>query len=108
MRFALSLVALATVATPVAAEVSSSDTTTVPVRISYADIDVTSAEGRAVLEQRFEAKLRKACTIENTRYVYGRKIVDQKCVADARAQAMEAVQQVAAREARGSRQASAN
>ncbi|MEL7188456.1 MAG: UrcA family protein [Pseudomonadota bacterium] len=106
MRLTLPLIALAALAAPVAAN----DTVVVEeVRVSFADVDITSAAGRAELEERLEAKLRKACTIDsNSRYGYGRKIVDQKCFSDARADAMEAITQVAAREARGGRQASAN
>ncbi|MEL7198091.1 MAG: UrcA family protein [Pseudomonadota bacterium] len=108
MRFTLPIIALFTIAAPVAAANQDADIT-VPVRVSFADIDVTSAAGRSLLEQRIEAKVRKACTIEaHSRFAYGRAIVDQKCVADARAQVMEAVSQVAAKQARGGRQLSAN
>ena len=78
-------------------------------RIDYADIDLTSAEGRAVLEQRINAQLEKACTIEtSSRYGFGRDIVDQACIADARAEALAAVERVAANEARSGREVAAN
>ena len=108
MRLALPFIALATAAAPLAAATQDGDVT-VPVRVSFEDIDLTSAEGRALLEDRIDAKLRKACTVTtSSRYTYGRSIVDEKCVADARAQAMQAVAEVAAKVARGGRQASAN
>ncbi|WP_197409546.1 UrcA family protein [Erythrobacter sp. YT30] len=108
MRFTLPLIALAAAAAPVAAA-TPADTTTVPVRVSYADIDVSTAEGRKALEERIESKLREACTIvDSSRFAYGRPVLDDKCFNDARAEAMQAVAQVAANAARGGRQASAN
>ncbi len=105
MRFSLPFIALAAISTPIAAQAD----TTVPVRVTFADIDVTSSAGRSTLEARVEAKLIEACTIEeNSRYTYGRSIVDQKCVSDGRTQAMEAIAKVAANQERVSRQASAN
>ena len=82
---------------------------TVTVRISYGDVDVTTAEGRAALEARINAKLRKACTVEGSaRYTYGRASADSKCVADARTAALAEVERVAALQARNGRAIAAN
>ncbi|WP_086606316.1 UrcA family protein [Erythrobacter donghaensis] len=103
MRFTLPLIALAALAAPAVAE------ETVTVRVDYADVDVTTAEGRAALEARIDAKLRKACTIESAaRYTYGRPAVDSKCVADARAAALAEVERVASLQARNGRSVAAN
>lgn len=102
MRFALPLIALSLIAAPAAAE-------TVTVRIAYGDVDMNSAEGRAALEARIDAKLRKACTVEgNTRYTFGRGVVDSQCVAEARVAALAEVERVAAATARSGRTVAAN
>ena len=107
MRFTLPLIALAAIAAPVAAAPAADETVTV--RIGYGDVDVTTTEGRAAIEARIDAKLRKACTIENAgRYTYGRPAVDNKCVADARAVALAEVERVASAEARNGRAVAAN
>jgi UrcA family protein len=107
MRFTLPLIALAVVAAPVAAEPAADQTVTV--RIAYGDVDVTTPEGRAALEARIEAKLRKACTVEAAgRYSAGRSSVDSKCVAEARVAALAEVERVAATEARSGRSVAAN
>lgn len=107
MRFTLPLIALAAIAAPAFAAPAGEETVTV--RIAYGDVDVTSAEGRAALEARIEAKLRKACTVEAaSRYAYGRTAIDNKCVADARVAALAEVERVAALEARGGRAVAAN
>lgn len=101
MRFILPLIALAAAA-PLAAE-------TVTLRVAYGDVDVTSAEGRAAIEARIDAKLRQACKLEGTaRYTFGRTVVDEKCVADARVAALAEVERVAAAEARAGRAVAAN
>ena len=101
MRFILPLIALAAAA-PLAAE-------TVTLRVAYGDVDVTSAEGRAAIEARVDAKLRQACKLEGTaRYTFGRTVVDEKCVADARVAALAEVERVAAAEARAGRAVAAN
>ena len=103
MRFTLPLIALAALAAPAVAE------ETVTVRVDYADVDVTTAEGRAALEARIDAKLRKACTIESAaRYTYGRPAVDSKCVTEARAAALAEVERVASLQARNGRSVAAN
>ncbi|MEM8724989.1 MAG: UrcA family protein [Pseudomonadota bacterium] len=108
MRLTLPILALAAVAAPVAAS-SQPVEETVTVAIAYGDIDLATAEGRAKLEQRVEARLREACTIEtNSRYGYGRDIVDQKCVNDARSAALAEAERLAAAQARGGRQVAAN
>lgn len=102
MRFILPLLAIAAIAAPAAAE-------TVTVRIAYGDVDVTSAEGRAALESRINAKLRQACTTAPaSRYAFGRNLVDSKCVAEARTAALAEVERVAAAEARTGRAVAAN
>ncbi len=107
MRFTLPLIFLATLAAPAVAAPSVDETVTV--RIDYGDVDVTSAEGRAALEARIDAKLRKACTIEGAaRYTYGRAPVDSKCMAEARTVALAEVERVASAEARSGRSVSAN
>lgn len=107
MRFALPLIALFAVAAPAVA--APADTDTVTVRIAYGDVDVTSAEGRAAIEARIDAQLRKACTIDGaSRYAYGRPAIDSKCVADARAVALAEVERVATLEARSGRTVAAN
>ena len=101
MRFILPLIALAAAA-PLAAE-------TVTLRVAYGDVDVTSAEGRAAIEARIDAKLRQACKLDGTaRYTFGRTVVDEKCVADARIAALAEVERVAATEARAGRAVAAN
>jgi UrcA family protein len=101
MRFILPLIALAAAA-PLAAE-------TVTLRVAYGDVDVTSAEGRAAIEARIDAKLRQACKLEGAgRYTFGRTVVDEKCVADARVAALAEVERVAAAEARAGRAVAAN
>jgi UrcA family protein len=103
MRFHLPLIALAVLAAPVAAE------ETVSVRIAYGDIDVTTTEGRAALEARIDARLRKACTVAGpARYTFGRASVDSKCVADARTAALAEVERVASTQARSGRSVAAN
>lgn len=109
MRLILSTLALAAVAAAPAVAAPAAGQETVTVRVGYADIDLASAEGRATLEARVDAKLREACTVEsNSRYGYGRDIVDEKCVADARTVALAEVERVAAAESRAGGQIAAN
>lgn len=108
MRFVLPLIAIAAVAAPVVAA-PQLEAETVTVRIAYGDIDLTSAEGRAALEARIDAKLRKACTVEGiARYSSGRTVRDDSCIAEARAAALAEVERVAAAEARSGRAVAAN
>lgn len=108
MRFTLPLIALAAVAAPVLAAPQAGEQT-VSVRVAYGDVDVTTTEGRAALEARIDAKLREACKLDGTtRYTYGRTLVDEKCVADARVVALAEVERVAAAEARRGRAVAAN
>jgi UrcA family protein len=107
MRFVLSLIALAAVAAPAVAAPAADETVTV--RVAYGDVDVTSAAGRAALEARIDASVRKACTIrQNARYTFGRSVIDDKCVADARVAALAEVERVAAAETRSGRSVAAN
>lgn len=106
MRFILPLIALAAPAIALAAPQADK---TVTLRVAYGDVDVTSTEGRAALEARIDAKLRQACKLEGAaRYTYGRTLVDEKCVADARVAARAEVERVAAAEARRGRAVAAN
>lgn len=103
MRFTLPLIAFAALATPAAAD------QLITVKVGYGDIDVTTEEGRAVLEARIDAKLRQACKREGAElYTYGRNLVDEKCVADARTAVRAEVERVAAAEARRGRAVAAN
>ena len=107
MRFTLPLIALAAFAAPALAAPANEETVTV--RVAYGDVDVTSAEGRAAIESRIDAKLRKACTVDTaSRYTYGRSVIDDKCVAEARIVALAEVERVAALEARNGRAVAAN
>lgn len=107
MRFALPLIALAAVAAPAIAAPAVDETVTV--RVAYGDVDVTSAAGRAAIEARIEASVRKACTLQGaSRYAYGRTVIDDKCVADARVAALAEVERVAAADARSGRSVAAN
>lgn len=103
MRFTLPLLALAALAAPAAAE------NVVTVKIAYGDVDVTSAEGRAALEARIDARLKKACVNPAAaRYAHSRRAVDRKCVADARVAALAEVERVAALQQRSGREVAAN
>jgi len=107
MRFTLPLIALAALAAPAVAAPVGADTITV--KIAYGDVDVTTAEGRAALETRIEARLKKACTLEAaSRYTHTRKAVDSQCVADARTAALAEVERVAALPSRSGREVAAN
>lgn len=102
MRFLLPLVALAAVTAPAAAE-------TVTLRIGYGDVDVATPEGRAALEARIEARLKKACALEGTsRYTLGRTAVDARCLEEARAAAKTELERVALAAPRGARTVAAN
>ncbi|MDJ0641301.1 MAG: UrcA family protein [Erythrobacter sp.] len=108
MRFALPLLAFAAVAAPVHATSLASDEV-VTVRIAIGDIDLATENGREKFEQRAEARLRKACTIEsNSRYGFGRDIVDAKCLAEARTAALAEAERVLATRSRAGGQVAAN
>lgn len=90
MRFTLPLLALAALAAPAAAD------DRIDVRVSYADLDVTSPAGRAALEARLAAKLRRACTFDGAaRYSLGQTRRDERCVAEGLAAAKAEVERVA-------------
>ena len=106
MRYTLSLIALAALA---AAPVSAANADEVrTVRIAYGDVDVTTAEGRATLEARIDAKLRKACSLGASRYTHGRWVVDSQCLTKARAAALTEVERLASDQTRGGRTVAAN
>ena len=104
MRFTFPLIALAALATPVAAAAGEA---TVDVRINIAGVDMDSAEGRAEIEARIEAAARKACTVESA-YSYTGSVVDQRCVAEARAEALTEVERIAAANSRAGNALAAN
>ncbi len=105
MRTIATILAAVALAVPAAA----AEPEAVTVRISTAGIDLTTAEGRAKLEERITAKVRKACTIGTaSRYNYGRPVLDQACIAEARAEALAKAERVAAAKSAGGRQVSAN
>ena len=110
MRFVLTAPALAlalvTAATPAAFAADVAEET-VTVRVDIADLDLSSADDRAVLEARVEAELREACTT-SSRYSFGRDILDEKCLADARSAALAQVERIAASDARSGGAVSAN
>lgn len=107
MRFTLSLIALAAVAAPAVAAPSAGDTVTV--KIAYREADLATTEGRAALEARIDAHLRKACALEPAaRFGYGRPPVDSKCVADARIAALAEVEKAVALRQRSGRELAAN
>jgi UrcA family protein len=104
MRFTFPLIALIAIAAPAVA-----DEEVVAVRVSYADLDVTSEAGRATLESRFAAKLRQACTVESVgRFAFGRAKRDQECIAEGLAMAKVEVERVAALQQRRGREVAAN
>lgn len=106
MRFALPLIALASLATPAVAQPLDE---VIDVRITFADAEIATAEGRAALESRIDAKLRKACTVDaSARYTYGRPLLDTKCLAEARVAALAEVERVASLKAGSGRTVAAN
>ncbi|MEO0462823.1 MAG: UrcA family protein [Pseudomonadota bacterium] len=108
MRFSLPLIALAAIAAPVAAVATPADTT-VTVKVAFDDLDVTTPEGRAALEARIDAKTRSACTIDAaSRYAYGRPVIDEVCMAEARAKALATADRIAAAKSRNGSQVAAN
>lgn len=110
MRFVLTApvlaIALAAAATPAALAADNGEET-VTVRVDIADLDLASADDRAALEARVDAQLRDACTT-SSRYTYGRAIVDEKCLADARSEVIAQVERIAVSEARAGGAVSAN
>lgn len=109
MRFVLSAATLALIAAAPVAAAPSANGEAVTVRVDIADIDLTSAEGRAALEARLDTKLRAACTVETRlRYGLGREIVDQDCLAEARTAALAEADRIAAADLRAARSVAAN
>ncbi|MGY6550580.1 MAG: UrcA family protein [Erythrobacter sp.] len=108
MRFTLPLFALAALAAPAIAAAQPGEEV-VDVRVSYADLDLTTAAGRAALETRVAAELRSACTLDSARrYAFGRTQRDQKCIAEGMASAKLAAERVAAAQQRQGREVAAN
>ncbi len=104
MRFALPILALAALAAPAAANEE-----TVIVRVDFADLDLSQDQARVALEERIEAQLRDACTVDiRSRYAYGRTIVDEQCVAEARQAAFAEVERAVMARARSGREVAAN
>ena len=95
MRFTLPIIALAALATPAVASVDAAEEQ-VTVKISYGDLDLTTSAGVEALEARIEAKLRRACTVDTpSRFAYGKALRDERCIAEARADAMSQANRVA-------------
>jgi len=109
MRFTLSTAALAlALIVPVTAATAAGEET-VTVRVDLADIDLSSSEGREAAEARLNDELRAACTIKaNPRYSFGRDVVDQKCLSDARNSALTQVERIVASETRSGGAVAAN
>ena len=108
MRFTLPLLAIVAIATPASAQADATHEA-VTVRISTADLDLSTSEGRKILDARIETKLRKACEIESaSNFSYGGKTIDRACLADARAQARARVEQIAGTPSRSGREVAAN
>ena len=104
MRFTLSTAVLALALTVPAAAAE-----TVSVRVDLAGIDLSSSEGRQAAEARVDAQRRAACTIEaDSRFTFGRTIIDEKCLADARTAALAQVESVAMNAARSGGAVTAN
>ncbi|MEM1052599.1 MAG: UrcA family protein [Pseudomonadota bacterium] len=93
MRFFLPVFALtAALASPALAQVSDD---LVSFRVDIGDLDLSSPQGRAELETRVEAEARIACTRDiDARYTFGRDLIDQRCVAEARDAAMAEVERL--------------
>ncbi len=97
MRTLLPLAILAgALAVPAAAAGPLSEEKVTEVRINLDAFDLTSDADRAVLEQRIDAQLRKACTAQAA-FPYGGKTerLDEKCFTDARREAMAQVEAAA-------------
>lgn len=108
MRLSLPLLALAALAAPLSAAPQDGGEP-VTVRIDLADLDVTTAADRARVAERIEARAREACTIDiNTRFAYGRELVDEACVVEARERAMAALDRIVAAKTRKGRTVAAN
>ena len=109
MRIILSTLALAAAAAmPVAASAQAAEEV-VTVRVGVADLDLTTSQGRAALEARLDAQLRKACRIDTrTRYALGQDMIDEKCVTEARSAALAEAERIAAADARSAREVAAN
>lgn len=107
MRHTLTMIALAALvsAPAIAAPAAEKGRT---VRIAYSDLDVTMPEGRAAVEARINARLRKACTFDASRYTLGHPVVDEVCFADARTAALTELDRVVALKSRGGRTVAAN
>ncbi len=106
MRFTLPLIALAALAAPALAAPAEKIVT---VKIGYGDVDVATAEGRAALEARIDARLRKACALPAAaRYTHTRNAVDSKCISEARTAALAEVEKAVALASRSGREVAAN
>ncbi len=105
MRFTLPLLAIVAIATPAVAAADE----VVTVRITTADLNLNTQEGRKALDARINAKLRKACEVESaSRYSYGSKVIDRACLANARTQARAKADELAANSSRSGREVAAN
>lgn len=110
MRFpklALPVLALAATAVPAAAGVAVPAEEVVTVRIAFADIDISTTEGRAMLEKRVDKQVREACVVESN-LRFRDEAIDERCVAEARAAAFAQIERFATAEARSGRTVAAN
>ncbi|MEP0189609.1 MAG: UrcA family protein [Erythrobacter sp.] len=110
MRFTLSLLAIAAIATPAVAQPgAANETVAVTVKISTVGLDLSTNEGRKALNARIESKLRKACEIENaSAFSFGGKTIDRACLANARTQARAKAAELAGISSRSGREVAAN
>ncbi|MEP3422329.1 MAG: UrcA family protein [Erythrobacter sp.] len=109
MRKTLTAAAIALALIVPTTAASASNAQTVTVRVDVGNFDLSSSEGREAAEAHVNAKLVEACTVETRlRYNFGRNVVDQKCLADARSAARAQVERVAANDARASGAIAAN
>lgn len=107
MRQTLSMIALAALVAAPAIAAPAVDKGRI-VRIAYSDLDVTTPEGRVAIEARINAKLRKACTFDASRYTLGHPVLDEACFADARTAALTELDRVVALKSRSGRTVAAN
>ncbi|MEL7445258.1 MAG: UrcA family protein [Pseudomonadota bacterium] len=106
MRFTIPLLALAAAAVPATASAQAAEQV-VTVRISAEGIDLSTEAGRAELEAKISAKLRKACTVKGATRLQ-LKTVDESCLADARDAASAQAERIASAQTRSSGAIAAN
>ena len=110
MRTLLAIAAaFAVLAAPATAAAPFVKTEVVEVRIDMGSVDLTNDADRAKLEQRIEASLVEACTTKSaSRYGRQRERLDQKCLTEARKDAMMQVEEAALAAADANREVAAS